>query len=338
MFAHYRFLLKRVLVRPSCVHFFNSTLCQIDHAINPTSFFRLYDPYFTAPHFLPIEFKDSNQLFSWPQAVMKSIRPEIEPTSNYTDMIAQELTKMESIEIPIDPLKRAIHFLDLANLYIEILSLNKSEEVLKKSIDILSSQNSLESAKLLSESYRKFAITKQIKEEYSIAISFYQKSIQYSEKVFRGQNHPSQAQLYAILGMAYATVDMPIEFEKCYQKIITSMKTCFFDSPKMWVDFESSLAVIYQRQGKFDEALLLHDRCYQTYSRMQNNRINASIEKLNLASTLMLSQDFAKAKNILHETEDFFVKQLSVNPVILKIISSNLDICSGLARHPPLLK
>lgn len=327
MFTHYRLLLKNINVHAACLGFFSVASPKAGININPISLFRLYDPNFVSPHFLPIEIKSSNKIFSWPQALMKSIRPEIESIKSDVQSLSYQLENKESMRVPVDPLKKLGHFLDLANLYLELLSLDKCEAMLKSAIEILVSQDSLESAKLASYTYLQLAMTKQLKEEYSIALTYYQEALKYSAKIYRGLHHPSQAQLYAILGMAYATVDLPDEVESCYQKIISSMKTCFSDSPKMWINFESSLAIIYQRHGKYDDAISLHEYCYQEYSKTKNDRINAHIEKINWAATLITNNDFTQAKKLLKETESSLIKLPSINPVLMKIIASNLDRC-----------
>ena len=335
MFTHYRALFKKIKVDVSCLRFFSLASHQESAGSGPIALFRLYDPYFAVPHFLPIKNKGDNKVFGWPQALMKSIRPEVECMENETVALNQELKEKEKKITPIDPFEKANHLITLANLHLELLNANKCEELLESALKILCSLDSLESAKLTSDAYQQLAITKQLKEEYSIAVTYYQEALKYSAKVFRGLHHPSQAQLYAMLGMAYAAVDQPAKFENCYQQIITSMKTCFSNSPNMWVDFESSLAVVYQRQGKYHEAILLHERCCQTYSKVKGERMNVPIEKINWAATLIEDNDFFQAKKLLVDAENVLAKWPLVNPEFFKIIATNLAICAQQHTHLP---
>lgn len=334
MYTRYHSFLRANNINVSYWRFFSSVVRPTDNTLNPKVLFRLYDPGFSAPHFLPLEIGSNNtvfdwkKIFSWPQALMKSICPEARNIEN-DEKIKQKLKENEEMALPIEPLKKATHLMKLANFHLSLLNADKSEELLDSAIKILCTLDSLESEKIASDAYLRLAITKQLKEEYTIAIKYYEEALKYSVNVFGGFDHPSQARLYAMLGMAYATVNKEADFEKCYQQIIQIMQTCFTDSPHTWVDFTSDLAIIFQIEGKYSKSIELHKQCCQIYNEYQKEKISNCVEKNNLAATLIADNDILQAKKYLEEAKNE-LEQSSINPDFLKIIKYNLEIC---ARH-----
>ena len=306
-------------------NFFSSSLTQ--KAINPVAFFRLYDPGFATPHFLPISLTSDNMVFSWPKALIKSIRLEDKSIDDNLEETKQELIEKEQMTFPLDPLKKADHLINLSSLHLELLHTRECENLLENAVALLRSLDSMESTKLTSDAYQQLAIVKQLQEKYSAAVISYQESLKQSSKVFRGFQHPSQVKLYAMLGMAYATTDQLNKFENCYKKIISIMKTCFSDSPNMWIDFESDLALIYQKQERYHEAILLHEHCCEIYNKISGEQFNILIEKNNFATTLMAANNFTQAKACLEDASSILSKQPLKNRIFFKIIASNLNIC-----------
>lgn len=290
----------------------------------PTALFRLYDPCFSTPHFLPIGSKSSNATFAWPQALkecvgLKSYRLNVCDEN----LLVQELQEKSKKKAPIDPVKQAQFFIEIAELHVQLFDTAEAKKLLNRAVEILEARESLENIKLLSGAFQLLAVTDQIELNYSTAVSHYERSLNLSVKIFRGSRHPSQAQLYTMLGMAQGAVGDFSNFENCFLQVIAGMKACFPDSPARWVDFESSLAIIYQQQGKYLEANAAHKRCCQIYSELKGGEASNCIEKNNWAVTLLANHDPEGAKDLFETAISMMSKQEGFNPQLVKILEGN---------------
>lgn len=293
---------------------------------NPIAFFRLYDPKFSEPHFLPLSFRD-NTVFSWPQALKQSIILIPQHTATEKNpIIREELRKKEEIARSHRSFEKASHLIELASLYLESSRTESAEKLIESAISLLLLEDSLENIQTISHAHQLMGVSKQLKHDYIGAITHYKQALDCSAKIFQGFKHPSQAQFYAQLGMAYGAANQLTEFENCYKKIIDNMSTCFYDSPSMWIDFASALALIYQKQGKNDQAIFWHERCYRSYSQ-RPNKIYASIERINWAATLIMQNEFFQAKDYLVEAKKILEKQPLLHRTFQKVIDFNTQMC-----------
>ena len=290
----------------------------------PTSLFRLYNPAFSATYFLPITSQNSKTIFSWPYALKRSV--SLKNCENALDndaFLRQELSKIKKQHLPVDLIKKAMFLMERAELEMQLSDVDEAKATLIAVLTTLKEIDSLESINAQSSALQLLGATSQLEHRGDLAIKYYEQSLKLSEKVFRSTRHPSQAMLLTMLGMAWGAVGNFARFEEYFIHVISGMKACFPESPERWVDFESSLAVIYCFEGSHDKAIKLHEQCHQVYSKMRNGSVNSCIEKNNWAVTMLANQDVAYATKLFDAAVQIERIQQELNPALLNILRQN---------------